>query len=29
MKMKEKMKVVEYKETQTDIKELVCSTHGV
>lgn len=29
MKMKEKMKVVEYMETQTDIKELICSTHGV
>lgn len=33
MKMKEKMRVVEttleYKGTQTDIKELVCSTHGV
>lgn len=29
MKMKEKMRVVEYKETETDIKELICSTHGV
>jgi uncharacterized membrane protein YecN with MAPEG domain len=28
MKMKEKMKV-KYKETPIDIKELICSTHGV